>query len=101
MSDPTPSLQQARQRAQEDIQDIDALASSQPFNRYWVRKLNARYADEVEASLTSKTVEEREQARSQALALRALTQLPASDRKSCENFLRTPDHQQRGPVQVG
>lgn len=93
--------EQARQQAQEDIQDIEALATSQPFNRYWVRKLNALYQAEVEASLTAKTVEERERSRHRSLVLRELTQMPANDRQSCENFLRAQDTSQRGPVQVG
>lgn len=95
------SDQRIRQQAQEDVQDIDALASHAPFNRYWVRRLNELYRKETEDALTGKTAELRDGHRYRALLLRELTGLPAADRISAERTLRTPPQAEQRPVQVG
>jgi hypothetical protein len=99
MSQITP--QQARENAQNDIADIEALAASQPFNRYFVRKLNELYKAAVTEALTGAKAKIRNRARHRANLLDELAAMPAKDRQACEKFLRTPDAQQRGPVQVG
>lgn len=92
---------QLRQNAQDDLTDIEALSSSQPFNRYFARRLNALYRDAVTVSLTAKTVEEREAARHRANLLNELSNMPAADREKCEKFLRTPEPGPTRPTQAG
>lgn len=98
---PAISLQQARQRAQEDVQDIDALSSSQPFKRYWSRRLNDLYHENVATALNAKTADEREAARHRARLLRELADLPAVDRASAEKMLKTPAPSHPMPQQAG
>lgn len=98
---PAITQQQARQRAQEDVQDIDALATSQPFSRYWVRRMNDLYHENVATALNAKSAEDREAARHRARLLRELADLPATDRALCEKFLKTPDNPQRQVQQAG
>lgn len=93
--------QQLRAKAQQDITDIDALAKSDPFNRFWVNELNVRYKAEVKTSLTANTLEAREAARSRALALDEISQMPAKIRESAERLLRTPLPQEARPTQAG
>lgn len=93
--------QKARQRAQEDIQDIESLAGNSAFNRYWVRRLGELHNVEVNKALHAKTAEEREGARHRAIILRELADMPAQDRQQCEKFLRTPDAGPRLPTQAG
>lgn len=98
---PVQLQQQAREAAQRDISDIDLLAKNEPFNRYWVGRLNSLFNKERENSLTESTVDLREIARIRAKLLRELTQMPAMDRQSCEKFLSTPLPTERRPQQVG
>ena len=98
---PEAQQAQAKQRAQEDVMDIDALSQNQPFNRYWVRRLRELHNAEVLTALEGKTVEAREAARHRAVLLRELADLPAKDRQQCDKFLRTPDSGPRMPQQAG
>ena len=93
--------EQARQHALDDVEDIDALAKSHPFNRYFVRKLNTLYKDALATSLTGKTPEDRERGRHRANLLNELAEMPANDRQTAEKFLRSPDPVKSGPTQVG
>jgi hypothetical protein len=101
VSDEARRQQELRTKAQQDISDIDALAASQPFNRFWVGYMNARYRSELRASLMGGTVDEREKARIRALLLEELTQAPATERLSAEKLLRTPPSGPPRPIQVG
>ena len=93
--------QKIRAAAQQDISDIDALAKSEPFNRYFVGQINRLFQEEREKALTGATGKERTKARHRAVLLRELTQMPAKHRESAEKLLMTPPPQDRGPVQVG
>lgn len=100
--------QKIREAAQSDISDIDALAESKPFNRYFVGQLNRLYRENVDVSLGigvgGETIEGREKARHRAVFIKELMEMPAKQRQSCENVLRTPivdPTQPQRPMQVG
>lgn len=92
---------QARENAQNEVTDIEALAKSQPFNRYFVRRMNELYADAFNKALTAPTADEREKNRHRANLLTELSEMPAKDRDSAEKFLRTPDRGPDRPTQAG
>lgn len=96
--------QKIRDAAQRDIQDIDALAKSEAFNRYFVGQLNRLHKENVDAALTTEKPDEREKARHRAVFIRELMEMPAKHRASCEKLLRSPivDHDAKPrPMQVG
>lgn len=100
--DAKTSDQRIRQQAQEDVQDIDALAQSSPFNRYWVRRLNELFQHHQKQARLAKDAPKREEHRVTANFLEELTGLPAADRISAEKVLRTPaSGGEQRPVQVG
>lgn len=82
--------QQLRDAAQRDIQDIDALAKSEGFNRYFVSQLNRLHRENVDMALTAEKPEDREKARHRAVFIRELTEMPAKHRESAEKLLRKP-----------
>lgn len=100
-SEERQSLHKHREQAQQGISDIDALAKSEPFNRYFVGRLNGLYRKELDFSLSAATVELREKARVRAVLLKELADMPGADRLSFTKTLEQPLPQDRGPIQVG
>lgn len=89
-----------RERATQDLGDIEGLQNYTPFNRYWVGRLNALFHSKLTASRKGGTPEAREQARIEANLLEELTQIPANDKKSCQAMLANPPQGMAQPRQV-
>ena len=90
-ADALRAQQLARQQAGQDIADIEFLAKNDQFNRYWLRRLNAKHAA-VEKSFKydALTGEQREAKRQQMLAYEELRDMPATDRSVCQRQLEAP-----------
>ena len=99
--DPIVADRLKRERAQQDLTDIEALSKSQPFNRYFVAELNRIHTESVEQALSAKSPEDREKGRHCALLIREIMDMPAQHRQIHERFLRSPEPTQQRPVQVG
>ena len=89
-----------RQQAAEDLGDIDFLSKCEPFNRYWVRRLNDLYLSRVILSRKGGTPEMREKARIESNLLEELTQMPANDRVTCKRNVDAPVPQAPQPSQA-
>lgn len=81
----------ARERATKDIEDIKALRESEPFKRYWLRRLNYKRAA-IEKSflrdgpeLVSK--DRREEMRQVILAYDELLSMMDADDRGAKNLL--------------
>jgi hypothetical protein len=93
-------LQREKQRAAEDIADIEALAKTPAFERYWVRRLNERYRTELASALHGGNAETREQARVRAVLLEQITKMPAEDRMAAQKVLERAEDPHPKPRQV-
>lgn len=76
-----------RELATQDIGDIEALSRYEPFNRYWVRRMNDMFQRESENSRKGKAPQDREESRIRSNLLEELTQIPATDRKVAQKLL--------------
>ena len=83
--------QLARQRAGQDIADIEFLAKCEPFQRYWARRLQDKHGV-VEKSFKydALTPEQREAKRQQMLAYEEMRDMPNVDRGVCQKLLEAP-----------
>ncbi len=103
MSDTLREQQLFRQRAGQDIADIEALASTPAFGRYWMRRLQDKHAlAEKSFKYDVLSPEDREAKRQQMLAFEELRDMASKDRVACQKILESaaPVPGQR-PMQAG
>ncbi len=94
MSTPADTLREqqlSRQQAGQDMADIDALAKFEPFNRYWMRRLQLKHST-IEKSFKYDVLspEQREAARQKMIAYEELRDMPKTDRAVCQRQVEAP-----------
>jgi hypothetical protein len=91
MSDEETAKKVAQERALLDLQDIAALRTSEPFNRYWRRRIKAK-GDALMASFRNDPVtkvshEQREILRQKLLFIEELEKMMSEDEASAQTTL--------------
>lgn len=94
MTTPAEQLREqqlARQQAGQDIADIEALAKFEPFNRYWLRRLQQKHATAERSFKHDKlSHEDREAERQKVLLLEELRDMPQKDRAVNQRVVEAP-----------
>jgi len=82
---------QAKEIAVHDLADINALRESEPFKRYWIRRMNERHAKLATAFKYDKmSHEERENRRQLVLEYEDIARMMEKDEEACQKLLSQP-----------
>jgi len=83
---------QAKKRAQDDLNDIDALKKNQPFNRFFLRRVNEEVEKRREAVLHRRELTPEELYNERLLYLAALdtAKLMENEEAACRSILGPP-----------
>lgn len=85
------SIQVARERATQDLANIAALRENEPFQNYFVRRLNERHAAAATAfKYDTLSHEDREVQRRLVLEYEDIAKMMAKDEVECHKLLEPP-----------
>lgn len=84
-------LDPSRESARQDLQDIYALKQSEPFNRYFLRRLRQRHEETLKKLKYDKmSYEEREACRLNVVFIEGIVNVLAQDEATARKELEAP-----------
>lgn len=90
MSGNNEVLDPSRESARQDLQDIHALRNSEPFNRYFLRRLRQRHAEnERNLKYEKMSFEEREACRLNVVFIEGIVNMLTVDEAMARKVLET------------
>jgi hypothetical protein len=83
---------QAKKRAQDDLNDIDALKRSEPFTRFFIRRVNEELRKAQDTILTDRTLtpEQLHEERLRYFAYSDTSRLMEREEAACRSILGPP-----------